>query len=271
MVAGSLRRRPYRVGLSERRLPPRLQARRPSRSARIPPSVAPGASSTLTWSSTNATSCSGTGFSPSGASGSSLVSPTVSTTYSITCTGGGGSTAQSAAVTVSRAQLPSAPTSVGARTLVAPPASSAPLLPFRLGWPSPAATLAFGAFRRLTGNRVMSSQPAAGSFRTVLVCIATGLDCHLRPLAAAVVIDCSPLPGAPSDSWRIRRIASRRTTALSWLAHSRPLGLILLRCLRDRSQSSAQTAHRDLLRISDLNAERTVIDAHMDERQRHGL
>ena len=68
-----------------------------------PPSVAPGASSTLSWSSTNATSCSGAGFSPSGASGSLLVSPTVSTTYSITCTGSGGSTAQSAAVTVNPA------------------------------------------------------------------------------------------------------------------------------------------------------------------------
>ena len=65
-----------------------------------PPSVAPGASSTLTWSSTNATSCSGTGFSPSRASGSLLVSPTVSTTYSVTCKGSGGSTAQSAAVIV---------------------------------------------------------------------------------------------------------------------------------------------------------------------------
>src|SRR5271166_896185 len=64
------------------------------------PSVGPGASSTLTWTSTNATTCSGTGFSPSGASGSSLVSPTVSTNYSITCTGSGGSTAQSASVVV---------------------------------------------------------------------------------------------------------------------------------------------------------------------------
>ncbi len=65
-----------------------------------PPTVAPGASSTLSWSSTNATSCSGVGFSPSRASGSLLVSPTVSTTYSITCTGSGGSTAQSAAAIV---------------------------------------------------------------------------------------------------------------------------------------------------------------------------
>ncbi len=68
-----------------------------------PPRMARGASSTLSWSSTNATSCSGVGFSPSRASGSLLVSPAVSTTYSITCTGSGGSTAQSAAAIVNPA------------------------------------------------------------------------------------------------------------------------------------------------------------------------
>ena len=68
-----------------------------------PVGIAPGASSTLSWSSTNATSCSGTGFSPSGVSGSVSVSPTVSTTYSITCTGSGGSTTRSAAVIVNPA------------------------------------------------------------------------------------------------------------------------------------------------------------------------
>jgi hypothetical protein len=65
-----------------------------------PEGIAPGASSTLSWSSTNATSCRGTGFSPSGGSGSFSVSPTVSTTYSITCTGSGGSATRSAAVVV---------------------------------------------------------------------------------------------------------------------------------------------------------------------------
>jgi hypothetical protein len=68
-----------------------------------PPSVASGASSTLSWSSTNATGCSGTGFSPTGVSGSVSVSPTVSTTYSVTCIGSGGSTTQSAAVVVNPA------------------------------------------------------------------------------------------------------------------------------------------------------------------------
>jgi hypothetical protein len=65
-----------------------------------PGSIASGASSTLSWSSTNATGCSGTGFLPTGVSGSVSVSPTVSTTYTITCTGSGGSTTQSAAVVV---------------------------------------------------------------------------------------------------------------------------------------------------------------------------
>src|SRR5580658_2782395 len=65
-----------------------------------PTSIASGASSTLSWSSTNATGCTGTGFSPAGVLGSVSVSPAVSTTYSITCTGSGGSTTQSAAVVV---------------------------------------------------------------------------------------------------------------------------------------------------------------------------
>jgi hypothetical protein len=65
-----------------------------------PPSIARGSSSTLSWSSTKATGCSGTGFSPRGVSGSVSVSPTASTTYSITCTGLGGSTTRSAAVVV---------------------------------------------------------------------------------------------------------------------------------------------------------------------------
>jgi hypothetical protein len=60
-----------------------------------PEGIAVGGSSTLTWSSTNATDCSGVGFSPSGVSGSLPVSPTNSTTYSITCTGSGGSTTRS--------------------------------------------------------------------------------------------------------------------------------------------------------------------------------
>jgi hypothetical protein len=64
----------------------------------------PTAPSMLTWSSTNATSCSGSGFTVPGgaASGSVVVSPVVSTNYSVTCSG-----AVSPTVTVGPAAAPS--------------------------------------------------------------------------------------------------------------------------------------------------------------------
>ncbi len=69
-----------------------------------PTTITSGQSSTLTWTSTNATSCTASG----GWSGSKLttggsenVSPTSNTTYTLTCTGPGGTTPASATVTVS--------------------------------------------------------------------------------------------------------------------------------------------------------------------------
>ena len=67
----------------------------------VPSSIASGGSSTLTWSSTNATSCSGDIFSTSNStSGSSSQSPTETTTYVLTCVGAGGASA-SDSVTIS--------------------------------------------------------------------------------------------------------------------------------------------------------------------------
>jgi hypothetical protein len=81
-----------------------------------PTSITSGQSSTLTWSSTNATSCTGSGFTASGTSGSVTVSPSVTTNYSVTCSGTGGSASGSATVTVGSTPPPPPPTfSVGAR------------------------------------------------------------------------------------------------------------------------------------------------------------
>jgi hypothetical protein len=71
-----------------------------------PASITSGQSSTLTWSSTNATSCTGMGFTASGTSGSVSVSPTSNTTYSITCTGSGGSASANATVNVTTTTPP---------------------------------------------------------------------------------------------------------------------------------------------------------------------
>jgi Right handed beta helix region/Periplasmic copper-binding protein (NosD) len=94
-----------------------------------PSTITVGQTSTLTWSSTNATSCVGTGFSTGGSPGSSLnVSPTVTTTYSVSCTGTGGtSPTASATVTVNPAAdttppqvLITNPTSSGAFSTATP-------------------------------------------------------------------------------------------------------------------------------------------------------
>ena len=66
-----------------------------------PKTISAGQSSTLTWSSTNASSCTGSNFTVSGTSGSALVHPTVTTSYSVTCTGTGGSATAMATVSMS--------------------------------------------------------------------------------------------------------------------------------------------------------------------------
>src|SRR3989344_1659175 len=73
-----------------------------------PTSITSGGSSTLSWSSTNATSCSASGAwtGSKSTSGSQVVTPTVTSTYSLTCTGSGGSASQSTTVTVTTTPPP---------------------------------------------------------------------------------------------------------------------------------------------------------------------
>ncbi|KKP77881.1 MAG: hypothetical protein UR77_C0011G0003 [Candidatus Nomurabacteria bacterium GW2011_GWC2_35_35] len=69
-----------------------------------PRTIVIGSSSVLTWSSTNTTSCTGTGFDTGGAtSDNATVSPLSTTTYSIVCTGPGGQAIDQATVTVTTA------------------------------------------------------------------------------------------------------------------------------------------------------------------------
>jgi hypothetical protein len=69
--------------------------------AASPTKISAGQSSTLTWSSANATFCTGNNFTASKTSGSAVVSPTVTTSYSVNCTGSGGSASALATVGVS--------------------------------------------------------------------------------------------------------------------------------------------------------------------------
>lgn len=72
-------------------------------------SIYAGNTITLTWSSSNATSCSGSGFTASGASGSVSLTPAQTTIYGVTCTGAGGSVTKSVTVTVNP-PVPNGPT-----------------------------------------------------------------------------------------------------------------------------------------------------------------
>ena len=65
-------------------------------------SITVGQSSTLSWSSTNATACSASGAWTGAKSlaGTQVVSPTASSTYTLTCTGAGGTATQSVVVGV---------------------------------------------------------------------------------------------------------------------------------------------------------------------------
>jgi len=73
-----------------------------------PATIASGATSTISWSSTNATSCTATGgwSGSKGTSGSQTVTPASTTTYTLACTGPGGNSTQSAVVTVTSPQPP---------------------------------------------------------------------------------------------------------------------------------------------------------------------
>jgi len=66
-----------------------------------PATITNGQSSTLSWSTTNATSCTTNG---GATSGTTVVSPTTTTSYSLTCSGSGGSVTQSVTVTVTQPQ-----------------------------------------------------------------------------------------------------------------------------------------------------------------------
>lgn len=91
-----------------------------------PTSIMAGQSSTLTWSSTNATRCTAPWTTSTATSGTQSVSPTSTTNYTVTCTGSGGSGQASASVSVAMPAPPPTPVPVQ------PPTQQPPREVFRL-------------------------------------------------------------------------------------------------------------------------------------------
>jgi hypothetical protein len=120
-----------------------------------PTSIAPGGATTLSWTTVNASACTGSGGVPfTGAratSGSVVASPTATTLYSLTCTGPGGSTTITTTVTVV--------TGAGALPIVsltASPATVAVGASTVLNWASTNATACTGSGVGFTGARALS-------------------------------------------------------------------------------------------------------------------
>ena len=131
-----------------------------------PTALTAGQSTTLTWSSTNATSCTGTNFTTASVTGTIAVTPSVTTTYSLTCVGAGGtSPAASATVTVAPVVVTPPPTPAPAPVSTGPnwSATAADTL---IATTSNATLVAANGIYKVEGlygiNTVILTQPVGG-------------------------------------------------------------------------------------------------------------
>jgi hypothetical protein len=100
---------PFMYGNMEGKVNPYRVSSGPSVSlTESPSSITSGQSSTLSWSSSNVTSCTASGgwSETKPTSGTQVVAPTQTTTYTLSCTGSGGSATQSTTVTVLPPTIP---------------------------------------------------------------------------------------------------------------------------------------------------------------------
>jgi hypothetical protein len=138
-----------------------------------PSSVISGNSSTLSWTSANATACTASGgWSGSKSANGSEVRPnlTATATYTLTCTGSGGSAAQSVTVTVNPAPMPTV-------SLTATPASVVSGGSSTLNWSSTnasscTATGGWSGAKGLTGTEVRGGLTSTTSY--TLSCTGAG-------------------------------------------------------------------------------------------------
>jgi len=162
-----------------------------------PATIASGGSSTLTWSSTNATSCTASGgwTGAKATSGTATVSPTSTATYTLTCTGTGGTGSASQIVTVSGIGGSPAPTV----TLTANPTTISSGGSSTLTWSSTNATSCTASGSWSGSESIIGSQsvsPAATSSYT-LTCIGTGGSANST--ATVTVNSGTNVPSAPTN------------------------------------------------------------------------
>jgi hypothetical protein len=172
-----------------------------------PSSVAPGGTSTLGWTSTNATSCTGSGA-WSGIKATSgyqtFNSLQSNQTYTITCTGAGGSATMSVTVTVTT----STPTPAPTVTFSANPATVTSGGSVTLTWSSTNATSCAAAggwtgLKSLSGSVVLSNLTASQNY--ILACAGAGgtTTQSVSVSVTSVTPTPTPVPPAPVGTYPV--------------------------------------------------------------------
>ncbi len=163
-----------------------------------PTSIASGSSATLTWSSTNSTSCiASNGWTGTKAtSGTQSVTPSANTTYALSCTGTGGTVTQSTSVIVTTKQSTSTSSNWQARSsesgvIAAYDFSSAPANGGTWKWGS------LSANPKVTVEAQNDSDPVVGPNRVI--------DTGIYPSGSTASLrwDIPSGTGERSDLWRI--------------------------------------------------------------------
>ncbi|MEK7538952.1 MAG: peptidoglycan-binding protein [Patescibacteria group bacterium] len=176
-----------------------------------PASVTSGSPITLTWSSTNATTCTASnGWTGTKAiSGTQASNPTTTTTYTLTCTGAGGSSAQSTTVTVTALPLPTVSLTSPQTTITSGSNAS-------LAWSSTNATTctasgAWSGAKATSGTQTLTALTATGTY--TLTC--TNTTGSVNRSVTITVTAAVPLPTVSLTSPQTT-ITSGSNASLAW-------------------------------------------------------
>ncbi len=184
-----------------------------------PFSITSGTSSTLTWNSANATSCTASGVwsGTKAASGNQIVTPTTTSTYSLTCSGSGGSASASTTVNVTTVTPPPPPpSSDGTRPSVPQglAVTASTTTSISIAWNASTDNVGVAGYKLWNSSTQVGTTPNLSYTFTNLTCNTTYSNLGLQAydaagnssnLAEAIVIPtttnaCAPPPPPPSSA-----------------------------------------------------------------------